>query len=43
MDQEKMDFYLLNYLDKNWKDLVIKRLMAAKGFNFVRLLGYHLL
>jgi len=35
MDQKKMDFYLLNYLDKNWKDLVIKRLMAAKGLNFV--------
>ena len=30
-----MDFYLVNYLDKNWKDLVIKRLMAAKGLNFV--------
>jgi len=35
MDQKKMDFYLLNYLDKHWKDLVIKRLMAAKGLNFV--------
>jgi len=34
-NQEKMDFYLVNYLDKNWKDLVIKRLMAAKGLNFV--------
>ena len=33
--QKKMDFYLLNYLDKHWKDLVIKRLMAAKGLNFV--------
>ena len=35
MGQEKMDFYLLKYLDKNWKDLVIKRLRAAKGLNFV--------
>ena len=35
MGQEKMDFYLLKYLDKHWKDLVIKRLMAAKGLNFV--------
>ena len=35
MDQEKLDFYLINYLDKHWKDLVIKRLMAAKGLNFV--------
>jgi len=35
VDQKKMDFYLVNYLDKNWKDLVIKRLMAAKGLNFV--------
>ena len=34
-DQEKMDYYLLKYLDENWKDLVIKRLMAAKGLNFV--------
>ena len=34
-DREKMDFYLVNYLDKNWKDLVIKRLRAAKGLNFV--------
>ena len=34
-DQEKMDFYLLKYLDKHWKDLVIKRLRAAKGLNFV--------
>jgi len=35
MDQEKLDFYLINYLDKHWKDLVIKRLMAAKGLHFV--------
>ena len=35
VDQKKMDFYLVNYLDKHWKDLVIKRLMAAKGLNFV--------
>ena len=35
MGHEKMDFYLLKYLDKHWKDLVIKRLMAAKGLNFV--------
>ena len=34
-DQKKMDFYLLKYLDKHWKDLVIKRLRAAKGLNFV--------
>jgi len=34
-DQERMDFYLVNYLDKSWKDLLIKRLMAAKGLNFV--------
>jgi len=34
-DQEKMDYYLVKYLDKDWKDLVIKRLMAAKGLNFV--------
>ena len=35
MSQEKMDFYLLNYLDKNWRETLVKRLREAKGFNYV--------
>ena len=35
MSQQKMDFYLLNYLDKNWRETLVKRLREAKGFNYV--------
>tara|TARA_B100000902_G_scaffold184448_1_gene177026 strand:+ start:2663 stop:3259 length:597 start_codon:yes stop_codon:yes gene_type:complete len=35
MSQEKMDFYLLNYLDKTWRETLVKRLREAKGFNYV--------
>ena len=33
--QEIKDFYLLNYLDNNWRETLVKRLREAKGFNYV--------
>ncbi len=35
MDQKKMDFYLVNYLNKNWRETLVKKLREAKGFNYV--------
>jgi hypothetical protein len=33
--QQIKDFYLLNYLDNNWRETLVKRLREAKGFNYV--------
>ena len=35
MDQKKMDFYLVNYLNKNWRETLVKKMREAKGFNYV--------
>ena len=33
-NQQKIDFYLLNYLDKNWKDLTIEHIKNYNEMNF---------
>ena len=33
--KEIKDFYLLNYLDKHWRETLVKKLREAKGFNYV--------
>ena len=33
--QEIKDFYLLNYLDSNWKEPIVRKLRESKGFNYV--------
>ena len=35
MSQEKMDFYLLNYLDKNWRETLEKRVIQMSDYNFM--------
>ena len=35
MDQEKMDFYLLNYLDKNWRGPLEKKARQLSDYNFM--------
>ncbi len=35
MGQKKMDFYLVNYLNKNWRETLVKKMREAKGFNYV--------
>ena len=35
MSQEKMDFYLLNYLDKNWRATLEKRVIQMSDYNFM--------
>ena len=32
MSQQKMDFYLLNYLDKNWRETLEKRVIKMSDF-----------
>ena len=33
--KEIKDFYLLNYLDRYWKELIIKRLKEGKGLHYI--------
>ena len=35
MSQEKMDFYLLNYLDKNWRKPLEIKVSQMKDYNFM--------
>ena len=35
MSQEKMDFYLLNYLDKNWRETLEKRVIKMSDYEFM--------
>ena len=35
--KEIKDFYLLNYLDRYWKDTLIKRLKEGKELNFIHI------
>ena len=35
MSQEKMDFYLLNYLDKNWREPLEKKVSQMSDYNFM--------
>ena len=35
MSQEKMDFYLLNYLDKNWRETLEKRVIQMSDYKFM--------
>jgi len=35
MSQEKMDFYLLNYLDKNWRETLEKKVIQMSDYNFM--------
>ena len=35
MSQEKMDFYLLNYLDKNWRGPLEKKARQLSDYNFM--------
>ena len=35
MDQEKMDFYLLNYLDKNWRGPLERKVNKMSDYNFM--------
>ena len=35
MSQEKMDFYLLNYLDKNWKEPLRKKVNQMSDYNYM--------
>ena len=35
MDQEKMDFYLLNYLDKNWRGPLERKVNQMSDYNFM--------
>ena len=30
MDQKKMDFYLINYLDKNWREATSKKRLSQQ-------------
>ena len=33
--KQTRDFYLLNYLDRYWKELIIKRLKEGKGLHYI--------
>ena len=35
MSQQKMDFYLLNYLDKNWRETLEKRVIKMSDYEFM--------
>ena len=35
MSQEKMDFYLLNYLDKNWREPLERKVSQMSDYNFM--------
>ena len=35
MSQEKMDFYLLNYLDKNWRGPLERKVNQMSDYNFM--------
>ena len=35
MSQEKMDFYLLNYLDKNWREPLERKVSQMGDYNFM--------
>jgi len=35
MSQEKMDFYLLNYLDKNWREPLERKVTQMGDYNFM--------
>ena len=35
MSQQKMDFYLLNYLDKNWKEPLRKKVNQMSDYNYM--------
>ena len=35
MSQEKMDFYLLNYLDKNWRKPLERKVSQMSDYNFM--------
>ena len=35
MSQKKMDFYLLNYLDKNWRETLEKKVIQMSDYNFM--------
>ena len=35
MDQEKMDFYLLNYLDKHWREPLERKVSQMSDYNFM--------
>ena len=35
MSQEKMNFYLLNYLDKNWRETLEKRVIKMSDYEFM--------
>ena len=35
MSQEKMDFYLLNYLDRNWRKPLERKVSQMSDYNFM--------